>query len=51
MKKLLVIIFISLFFMNKSVAENKMILKLETGNVEIELFQDIAPGHVKRIKS
>ena len=51
MKKLLVIIFISLFFMNKSVAENKMILKLETGNVEIELFPDIAPGHVKRIKT
>tara|TARA_Y100000992_G_C21246693_1_gene483668 strand:+ start:197 stop:745 length:549 start_codon:yes stop_codon:yes gene_type:complete len=50
-KKLLVIIFISLFFMNKSVAENKMILKLETGNVEIELFPDIAPGHVKRIKT
>ena len=37
--------------MNKSVAENKMILKLETGNVEIELFPDIAPGHVKRIKT
>ena len=36
---------------NKSVAENKMILKLETGNVEIELFPDIAPGHVKRIKT
>ena len=32
-------------------AENKMILKLETGNVEIELFPDIAPNHVKRIKT
>tara|TARA_Y100001970_G_scaffold225412_1_gene278340 strand:- start:47 stop:595 length:549 start_codon:yes stop_codon:yes gene_type:complete len=50
-KKLLVIIFISLFFMNTSVAENKMILKLESGNVEIELYPDKAPGHVKRIKT
>ena len=29
--------------------ENKMTLKLETGNVEIELFPDVAPNHVKRI--
>ena len=28
-----------------------MILKIEHGNVEIELFQDIAPNHVKRIKT
>ena len=37
--------------MNMVSAENKMILKLETGNVEIELFPDIAPNHVKRIKT
>ena len=30
-------------------AENKMILKLATGNVEIELFPNVAPNHVKRI--
>ena len=30
-------------------AENKMILKLNTGDVEIELFPDTAPNHVKRI--
>ena len=27
-----------------------MILKLKDGDVKIELFQDVAPGHVKRIK-
>ena len=30
--------------------ENIMILKLKDGNVEIELFEDKAPNHVKRIK-
>jgi len=50
-KVFLVNIFIFLFFMNMVSAENKMILKLETGNVEIELFPDIAPNHVKRIKT
>ncbi len=52
MKKVfLVNIFIYLFIMNAVSAENKMILKLETGNVEIELFPDIAPNHVNRIKT
>ena len=37
--------------MNAVSAENKMILKLETGNVEIELFPDVAPNHVNRIKT
>jgi len=37
--------------MNAVSAENRMILKLETGNVEIELFPDVAPNHVKRIKT
>ena len=27
-----------------------MILKLKDGDVKIELFPDVAPGHVKRIK-
>ena len=30
--------------------ENTMILKLKDGEVKIELFPDVAPGHVKRIK-
>jgi len=36
--------------MNINAEENKMILKIEYGEVEIELFSDIAPNHVKRIK-
>jgi cyclophilin family peptidyl-prolyl cis-trans isomerase len=30
--------------------ENMMILKLKDGDVKIELFTDVAPNHVKRIK-
>ena len=30
--------------------ENIMILKLKDGDVKIELFSDVAPNHVKRIK-
>ena len=42
-----------LFFLtiNQSIAEeNIMILKLKNGDVKIELFPDVAPNHVKRIK-
>ena len=42
-----------LFFLitNQTIAEeNIMILKLKDGDVKIELFEDIAPNHVKRIK-
>ena len=42
-----------LFFLitNQTIAEeNIMILKLKDGDVKIELFQDVAPNHVKRIK-
>ena len=36
---------------NQSIAEeNIMILKLKDGEVKIELFEDVAPNHVKRIK-
>ncbi len=44
---------IVLFFLitNQSIAEeNIMILKLKDGDVKIELFEDVAPNHVKRIK-
>ena len=45
------IIFISLiFFNNVHSKENIMILKLKTGDVKIELFSDVAPKHVERIK-
>ena len=45
--------FLILFFIltNNIIAEeNVMILKLKDGDVKIELFEDIAPNHVKRIK-
>jgi cyclophilin family peptidyl-prolyl cis-trans isomerase len=52
MNRLLIKILI-LFFLttNQSIAqENIMILKLKDGDVKIELFPDVAPNHVKRIK-
>ena len=45
--------FLILFFIltNNTIAEeNIMILKLKDGDVKIELFEDVAPNHVKRIK-
>ena len=39
------------FTINQSISEeNIMILKLKDGDVKIELFDDVAPNHVKRIK-
>ena len=39
-----------IFFNNAYAKENIMILKLKTGDVKIELFPDVAPKHVERIK-
>ncbi|MDC0054519.1 peptidylprolyl isomerase [Candidatus Pelagibacter sp.] len=39
-----------LFFNNVHSKENIMLLKLKTGDVKIELFNDVAPKHVERIK-
>jgi peptidyl-prolyl cis-trans isomerase B (cyclophilin B) len=52
MNRILTNIFILFFlFTNQSIAqENIMILKLKDGDVKIELFEDVAPNHVKRIK-
>ncbi|MDC3187756.1 peptidylprolyl isomerase [Candidatus Pelagibacter sp.] len=52
MNKILINLFVLLFFItNQSIAEeNIMILKLKDGDVKIELFEDVAPNHVKRIK-
>ena len=45
----LLILFILLT--NQSISEeNIMILKLKDGDVKIELFEDVAPNHVNRIK-
>ena len=47
-------IYLFIFFFsvisNKLMAENIMILKLSYGDVEIELYPDKAPNHVKRFK-
>ena len=52
MNKIFIRILILFFLItNQSIAEeNIMILKLKDGQVKIELFEDVAPNHVKRIK-
>ena len=52
MKKLLISLLILFFLItNQTMSEeNIMILKLKDGDVKIELFEDVAPNHVKRIK-
>ena len=52
MNKIFIKILILFFLItNQSTAEeNIMILKLKDGDVKIELFEDVAPNHVKRIK-
>ena len=50
-KLLFKILIFFLLTINQSIAEeNIMILKLKDGEVKIELFEDVAPNHVKRIK-
>jgi len=46
----LIFFFSLIFFNNANSKENIMILKLKTGDVKIELFADVAPKHVERIK-
>jgi cyclophilin family peptidyl-prolyl cis-trans isomerase len=52
MNKFIKIFFILFFILtNNTIAEeNIMILKLKDGDIKIELFEDVAPNHVKRIK-
>ncbi len=51
MIKKIFLILIFNFFINQSYAkDNIMILKLKSGDVEIELFSDVAPKHVERFK-
>ena len=50
--KIFIKILIVLFLSNQTIAkENLMILKLKDGDVKIELFSDVAPKHVERIKA
>jgi len=44
------LILLLLLINNLNAEENLMILKLKDGDVKIELFEDVAPNHVKRIK-
>ena len=44
------VIFFYLLTNNSIAKENIMILKLKDGDLKIELFEDTAPNHVKRIK-
>mgnify|MGYP001352079022 CR=1 FL=1 len=51
MIKKIIVIFIFIIFVKPTLAkEDTMILKLKDGNVIIELFNDMAPNHVKRFK-
>ena len=50
-KFIIKLLIVFLIINNQTIAEeNMMILKLKDGDVKIELFEDIAPNHVKRIK-
>ena len=46
----LILIFFLILQTNTIAKENIMILKLKDGDVKIELFKDVAPNHVERIK-
>ena len=51
-KNFLFSIIFFLFLINQTNAkENIMILQLKDGNVKIELYPDVAPNHVERIKT
>ena len=51
MNKKILFIFLFFLYINQSHAEeNMMILKLKNGEVIIELFNEVAPNHVKRFK-
>ena len=51
MIKKIIVIFIFILFIKPTLAkEDAMILKLKDGNVIIELFNEIAPNHIKRFK-
>ena len=49
-RKIILIFFFILFTNHVLSKENIMIMKLKNGDVEIELFSDVAPNHVKRFK-
>ena len=48
-KKYILVLFFFLIF-NKLYSEEIMIMELKDGDVELELYSDIAPNHVERFK-
>tara|TARA_B100000963_G_C22585651_1_gene652961 strand:+ start:556 stop:1107 length:552 start_codon:yes stop_codon:yes gene_type:complete len=50
MKKIYILILFFFFIFNKLYTEEIMIMKLKDGDVELELYSDVAPNHVKRFK-
>jgi len=50
MKNIYILIFFFFFIFNKLYTEEIMIMKLKDGDVELELYSDVAPNHVKRFK-
>jgi len=53
-KKLIFFLTLFLFFFSSNIQSKErstMIMKLKSGEVKIELFNDVAPNHVKRIKT
>ena len=51
LKKIIIVLLSLILLTNVSKAkENTMILKLKDGDVEIQLFPDVAPKHVERIQ-
>jgi|TARA_B100000953_G_scaffold83361_1_gene68039 cyclophilin family peptidyl-prolyl cis-trans isomerase len=51
MRKILLILIFFFYSNNVFSEENMMMLKTKYGDVKIELFADVAPNHVKRIKT
>ena len=49
-KKIIPILIFIFFITEVKAQENIMIMKLKDGDVVLELFDDVAPGHVKRLK-
>ncbi len=50
-KKIIIIFLFTIFINHLNAEENIMILKLKDGDVVIELFSEISPKHVERIKT
>ena len=51
MKKILTLILILTFYSEIAASEDKILMETSRGKVVIELFKDVAPKHVERIKT